>query len=319
MSRPRKERYALLKGGFWRNGKVRRLSLEARGLLATAWSYAADQMTDGVVPLELLQAWAGKRAEKLLGELTAGRDEDGHRPLLVIDGIDATAHDWLDVNISRAEWERKLDRDKTSPRKRNGKAIGNATGNQGVFPTGNPIGNVSDIQADALDEDEDEDQEEDEDLRSRSLARSRGSVARARESAPVSARERAPEGSAGLAQLAYDRALRAGNRGAYVDRDGDASAFRTVADAAERCRGGRSLAEQLDAWADDFVRERRRLGRISWWAEWAQERAATGSAQTGAGYSPESTNHAREGVDELEDGLTDADLERADRGRRAHA
>lgn len=105
--RPRKERYCRLMGGFWRNAKVRRLSLEACGLLAKAWSYSADQMTDGRIPLEMLQAWAGKRFEKLMGELA---------PFLTIEDIDAVSHDWSEVNITAAEWEAKLESDRNRKR-----------------------------------------------------------------------------------------------------------------------------------------------------------------------------------------------------------
>jgi hypothetical protein len=124
--RPRKERYARLMGGFWRNKKVRRLSLEARGLLATAWSYAADQATDGRVPLELLEAWAGKRHAKLMSELAAF--------LVVVDDLDAQAHDWTEVNISAAEWDRRLEKDRS--RKRDGADFPH--GNPPDIPTGNP-------------------------------------------------------------------------------------------------------------------------------------------------------------------------------------
>jgi hypothetical protein len=102
-----KQRYARLLGEFWRNPKVRRLSLEARGLLVTAWSYAADQMTDGVVPLELLQAWAGKRYASIMAELTRGSEEPGDRPMLSVAEGDIDAHSigWEDVNITRDGWE----------------------------------------------------------------------------------------------------------------------------------------------------------------------------------------------------------------------
>lgn len=154
--RPRKERYARLMGGCWRHPKVRRLSLEARGVLLMAWSYAADQATDGTVPVELLQAWAGKRYKAILAELTKGSDEDGKRPFLVLDQdqIDATVPGWGDVNISVEEWERRLDSD----RKRKRKASDIPPGNPAGKGTDNPPGNPAEFQPGALDEDEDEDE-----------------------------------------------------------------------------------------------------------------------------------------------------------------
>lgn len=134
--RPRNERWARLRGGFWRNDKVRRLSLEARGLLATAWSYAADQATDGRVPLELLHAWGGKRATKLLAELA---------PFITINDIDGICHDWLDHNISAAEYEATLEADRG--RKRGGDFPG---GNPPDIPVGNGPGNDTNFQSGAL-------------------------------------------------------------------------------------------------------------------------------------------------------------------------
>jgi hypothetical protein len=137
--RPRKERYAKLMGGFWRNDKARRLSLEARGLLMTAWSYAADQMTDGRVPVELLQAWAGKRYTKLMGELS---------PFLAVTDIDAQCHDWLAHNISSEQWEGRLAKERERKR------------NSDHFPDGKspdiPRGNPEHFRGHALDEDEDD-------------------------------------------------------------------------------------------------------------------------------------------------------------------
>ncbi len=101
-----KQRYARLLGEFWRNPKVRRLSNEARGVLVMAWSYAADQMTDGAVPSELLAAWCGKRHAQIMAELTRGTDKPGDRPMLALDPgeIDARAIGWEDVNITRDGW-----------------------------------------------------------------------------------------------------------------------------------------------------------------------------------------------------------------------
>lgn len=152
--RPRKERYARLMGGFWRNTKIRRLSLEARGLLATAWSYSSDQNADGKIPVELLQAWGGKRYPKLMAELTRGTNNDGDRPLLVLaeGDIDARANGWSDVNISVEAWETKLASDRNRKPRKGDFPTGNDTGNAPDFPTGNG----AHFQGHALDDDEDE-------------------------------------------------------------------------------------------------------------------------------------------------------------------
>lgn len=124
--RPRKERYARLMGSFHRNDKVRRISLEACGLLAKAWSYSADQMTDGRVPVEMLQMWAGKRFAALMKELAG---------FLTVEDIDAIAHDWADINITADEWERRLEGDRARKWSRKG----------GEFPGGNGTGNNAEI------------------------------------------------------------------------------------------------------------------------------------------------------------------------------
>lgn len=149
--RPRKERYALLMGGLWRNAKMRRLSNEALGVLVRAWSYAADEMTDGVVPLEMLEMWAKpKNWPRIRAELIKGDDVDGSRPLIAISGIDARMHDWTSVNISAAEWEAKLERDRTR------KSAHFPDGNPPDIPPGIPSGIPPNFQGSALDEDEDE-------------------------------------------------------------------------------------------------------------------------------------------------------------------
>lgn len=103
-------RYARLMGNLWRNPKVRRLSNEALGVLVRAWSYAADEMTDGRVPVDMLEMWARpKRWASVRAELTARHPEaDGSRgePFISIaDGaLDAQAHDFTDHNISAEGW-----------------------------------------------------------------------------------------------------------------------------------------------------------------------------------------------------------------------
>ena len=117
-------------GGFHRNKKVRRISLEARGLLATAWSYASDHSTDGAVPIEMIEMWCGKRFRSILAELTSGSDTPGERPFISISegDIDAHLHHFVGEeghNISRGEWEFQLISDRKRKRK------------SGEFPTGN--------------------------------------------------------------------------------------------------------------------------------------------------------------------------------------
>lgn len=169
--RKRKERYARLMGGFWRNEKARRLSLEATGLLTRAWSYSADQMTDGRVPLDLLRAWAGKRYPVLMKELAAW--------LEVPEGaVDAQAHDWIDVNITAEEWETRLERDAARKKQRH---AAEKEPDSAAAPPGNPpdIPPISDrksngypprLRTGALDEDEDEESLRETKTRARDLS-----------------------------------------------------------------------------------------------------------------------------------------------------
>ncbi|UJR81469.1 hypothetical protein [Sandaracinus amylolyticus] len=171
--RPRRERYALLMGGLWKNPKIRRISNEALGVLTRAWSYAASEMTDGLVPVEMLEMWAKpKRWPAIRAELTARHPaSDGCRgePLIAIDAgeIDALCHDFTTINITRANWEKQLEADRNRKGPKGGFPDGNPTGNG----PGNPTGNDPDFQPDAPDEDEDE---EISSLRSESRARDAG-------------------------------------------------------------------------------------------------------------------------------------------------
>lgn len=298
--RPPKERYARLMGGFWRNPKVRALSSDAIAALVKAWSYAADNMTDGRIPLELLAGWGGKRHRAIMVELTRGSDAPGDRPFLSIDGIDAVAHDFVEINISRSEWEEHLERERGRKRKKGGSFPGgNPGGNGGDFPGGNPPERPPDFRAAALDEDEDE----------RSIHdRSRGSdrVGRATPATvPEPPRVVEDRGIGRFAEIAYDAAIRASG-GAYACRDGDAAAFRTVADAANALRGERPLAEVLAELATAYVAERQRH-RPQWFAEWAQERAARGSRPRthtkarGNAYEPPAPHAAFAGAGTLEE------------------
>ena len=92
--------YARLMGGFWRNEKVEKVSLEACGLLVKAWSYSADKGTNGKIPLAILKAWAGKRFNRLFRELiSAGffSDSDQIFDRSLTDSF-TICHDWLDHN-----------------------------------------------------------------------------------------------------------------------------------------------------------------------------------------------------------------------------
>lgn len=249
VGRPRKERYALLMGGLWRNPKIRRLSNEALGVLTRAWSYAADEMTDGAIPVEMLEMWARpKRWPAIKAELTRGTDSDGDRPLLTIaDGaIDARANGWTDVNISAAKWEAHLE----AERKRKGK--------RGEFPPGNPPGNPSGrppgFRSTAPDEDEDDDHE----------------------SATRSQRGRATP--AAIVESALVTALGAAKPpGRLALRSGDA-AHLTEAANAMREADARPLRDVAAEWCPDFVAEFRvRTPRNL--AMYAQSRLANGGAK----------------------------------------
>ncbi len=151
MTKAAKQRYARLLGEFWRNPKVRRLSLEARGLLVTAWSYSADHMTDGAVPIDLLRTWAGKRYAAIMAELCRGSDAPGDRPFLTIetDAIDAVSPGWEDVNITRDGWAKSkadaADR-KRAYRETKSRVPRDNEGDNGETP--------ADVAADSLDQDE---------------------------------------------------------------------------------------------------------------------------------------------------------------------
>jgi hypothetical protein len=141
-------------GGLWRNPKMRRLSNESLGVLVRAWSYAADEMTDGRVPVDMLEMWARpKRWPTVRAELTSSLA--GNALICIEDGaIDAVCHGWSDVNITAEAWEKRLESD----RKRKHFPTGNPTGNSADIPTG--IGAI--FQGCALDEDEDDKSSSDE-------------------------------------------------------------------------------------------------------------------------------------------------------------
>lgn len=101
MSGREKGRYARIPGDAWRSEPFSRLSLEAYGLAMRAWSFFADQATDGHLPRhELASVAKGPVRKTVLAELIkAGvwtETEDGWR-----------CEYYLAANISRDEWARK--------------------------------------------------------------------------------------------------------------------------------------------------------------------------------------------------------------------
>lgn len=117
----RKGRYAILSGDFWRNKKIEALSPEAVGVLAMCFSYCADQMTDGEIPVKLVRSWCGgKRANRIIRELTTRPENwpDGHYfPILVRIRDRFSIHNYLERNLSRKNWERILERDRERKQK----------------------------------------------------------------------------------------------------------------------------------------------------------------------------------------------------------
>lgn len=95
-----KDRYACIPGRLWRDPGLVGLSLAARGLLFSSWSYAADAMSDGVVTdATLAQLAPEKRAREaavreLVGTGVWERLEAGVRCTW-----------YLGHNISRDAWE----------------------------------------------------------------------------------------------------------------------------------------------------------------------------------------------------------------------
>src|SRR5690606_11718817 len=104
MTAPKKatrQRYARLMGDFWRHPRTANLSTVAAGILCRAWSYCADQMTDGEVPRFIVAAFfGGNPDEAVVRELVeAGLWEEasaGYR-----------MRDWAERNITKAAWEER--------------------------------------------------------------------------------------------------------------------------------------------------------------------------------------------------------------------
>lgn len=139
-----RQRYARLMGDFWRHPRTAGLSPAAAGILARAWSYCADQMTDGEVPRFIIAAFfAGAPDEEVVSELIESglweETPDGYR-----------MRDWADRNITKAEWEARKEAARRRVQKHRERAAAkrNAGGNalHDALPThnvrtGNAVGN----------------------------------------------------------------------------------------------------------------------------------------------------------------------------------
>jgi hypothetical protein len=100
---------------LWRITDLTTLSVEALGIVLLIGSYSADQMTDGAIPKSYLGAildekGVQKRAQKtLISDLkTAG--------LLVENDRSYTLTNYLDTNLSRADWEAQKAAERTKKR-----------------------------------------------------------------------------------------------------------------------------------------------------------------------------------------------------------
>jgi hypothetical protein len=115
--------------------KIYRADLEAMGLWVLAGSWAAQQMTDGHIPLALVRQLGGTDAEQLAKRLvTAGFwevTEDGY-----------CFHEWEDYQRTRAEIEaqRKFDRDRKRRQRLGGSPTGTDAGTDAVIHRGSPTG-----------------------------------------------------------------------------------------------------------------------------------------------------------------------------------
>lgn len=120
-----RQRYARLMGDFWRHPRTANLSPVAAGILCRAWSYCADQMTDGEVPRFIVAAFfGGNPDEAVVRELVeAGLWEEasaGYR-----------MRDWAERNITKAAWEERKAkaRDRVQRYREREAANGNASRN----------------------------------------------------------------------------------------------------------------------------------------------------------------------------------------------
>lgn len=90
--------WAAIDDGFYDHPKVVSIGNEAAGVLVRAISYCARHLTDGVIPREIVEAFAGKRRGPLLDALIAAGFLLEHGDHLVV-------RDYLDYNPSRAKIE----------------------------------------------------------------------------------------------------------------------------------------------------------------------------------------------------------------------
>lgn len=100
-SAQRGQRYARLMGDFWRHPRTSALSTAAAGVLARAFSYCADQMTDGAIPAALVPAFFGGAPDEAVIEemIAAGvwkKTKTGFQ-----------IRDWGQRNITREAWAEK--------------------------------------------------------------------------------------------------------------------------------------------------------------------------------------------------------------------
>lgn len=307
MSQPT-QRYARLMGEFWRHKRTAQLSPAAAGILTRAWSFAAENMTDGHVPRPLFAAFFnGAVDDKVIEELVASG-------CMKAAGGGYDLRDFLQWNISRDGWtKQKAAAKERTARSREKKRAGNApvTRDNGDSHAEATAACAS-VTSPPLDEGRgtrDEDHH---------AARGGGSAPAAPAATP-----RVVESPtiAGLAEQVWAQRLGA-RGGSHVQRAGDGPHFRAVAEAADRARGPLPLRAQLERWFDEWVGTRKspRL-RAEWWAEWAVERVAQGAAAGGFFTPTPDVKHVATTPEELDamfGKVTEDDLKRLDRGRGAN-
>ena len=124
MSKRKRGRYACLDAGLWSNDKHQGVSLAAEGLWARMLSFCADKLTDGRVRRNMILAM-GAGAEEALAELL----ESG---LVVEDGEHLLIHDYLEHNMSRADWDKRKRQARTRKRKQRQRAAEKPSDSEGV-------------------------------------------------------------------------------------------------------------------------------------------------------------------------------------------
>lgn len=117
MSGKRQGRYARLAGTAWRHRVLGTLSPEAFSLWARCLSYCPDELTDGVIPSRMLRAIAGSTTSPKA--LRQGLDECLERGVIILraDGDYELVH-YLEHNVSRADDEARLERERIRDRAR---------------------------------------------------------------------------------------------------------------------------------------------------------------------------------------------------------